>query len=152
MSELQLWFEPLLWACATIAALVAFVRLCKPVWKIFTAPKEFSEKLDLLNNRLDNKFKGVDEKFDKIDVRLDNQNNSLKTLSEQNAKEDAITLSLLHDSIVQIYQLAKEQGTISEVSYFRACELYKQNGNSQYIDSIMSLLKEMHEKGVNNET
>lgn len=43
MAELQAWFAPLLWALATITAIVAFVRLCKPVWKIFTAPAEFSK-------------------------------------------------------------------------------------------------------------
>lgn len=43
MAELQAWFAPLLWVLATITAIVAFVRLCKPVWKIFTAPAEFSK-------------------------------------------------------------------------------------------------------------
>lgn len=134
MGALQLWFEPLLWIIGTITALAAFVRLCKPVWKFLTIPTQTIERL--------NEF----EK--KIDQKLTSLENRVEKLTKQNEQEDSITLSLLHDAIVQIYQQAKRDGFISEVDYYRACELYKQNGNSQYIDSIMTALTEMHGKGM----
>lgn len=52
-------------------------------------------------------------------------------------------MSLLHDSIVQIYQRAKEKG-ITDNDYRRACDLYAEDGNSPYIDSLMDELGEMH--------
>lgn len=151
MDQIQSWFEPLLWILGTITALIAFIRLCKPVWKIFSSPKDLANKIDILNTKLDEHFVDADEKFSKIEKELESQTINIESLTSWNKKEDTITLSLLHDAIVQIYQEAKEKGYISEVSYYRACELYKQNGNSQYIDSIMAALKEMHGKCTINE-
>lgn len=148
MEDLKAWFEPLLWILGTITALVAFIRLCKPVWKVFSAPKDLTDKIDVLNSKLDEHFVDADAKFGKIEEALDAQTANIESLTSWNQKEDSITLSLLHDAIVQIYQEAKEKGSISEVSYYRACELYKKNGNSQYIDSIMTALTEMHGKGM----
>lgn len=144
MEGIQAWFEPLLWILCTITAIVAFIRLCKPIWKVFSSPKDLADKIDTLNHKLDEHFIDSDKKISKIEKELENQTSNIERLTSQNKKEDSITLSLLHDAIVQIYQEAKEKGSISEVTYYRACELYKQNGNSQYIDSIMTTLTEMH--------
>jgi len=40
LEEVQIWFSPLLWILGTITALVAFIRLCAPVWAFVKLPKE----------------------------------------------------------------------------------------------------------------
>lgn len=137
MAALQTWFAPLLWIIGTITAIVCFIKLCMPFFKNFHSSKDFIEKID-----------DILDKISKIDEKLVQQEEKLIKLTEWNQREDSITLTLLHDSIVQIYEQAKANNYISEVDYYRACELYKQNGNSQYIDSIMSALSEMHGKGL----
>lgn len=59
MAELQAWFAPLLWILATITAIVAFVRLCKPVWRLVTSPAELSKKLDNTDAMMQSNFDKV---------------------------------------------------------------------------------------------
>ena len=144
MEQLQAWFSPLLWILGTIGALAAFVRLCKPIWAFFTAPAKTDEEFDDLNKKLDEKFSNVTKEIDLLKDQVNAEHEKIERVNLQNKKEDAVTLSLLHDQILQIYENAKEAGTISEMQYFRACELYKQNGNSQYIEDVMTAMREMH--------
>lgn len=132
MENLKLWFEPLLWIIGTITTLCLFVRLCKPLWKFITAPSLTATHLEEIEKKFDAQLKELTKKVEE--------------LADQNAVEDSITLSLLHDSIVQIYEQAKKENYISEVNYYRVCELYKQDGNSEYIDGLMRVLREMHRK------
>lgn len=137
MQDLQAWFAPLLWIIATITAIVAFVRLCKPVWRIFSAPGELEKTV----NNLETNIKGH---FDEVNGRLDKYDQDLQRIEEKIIKSDKVQLSMLHDQIVQIYQMAKIQGDISQSDYKRACDLYAQDGEDEYIDLIFGLIKEMY--------
>lgn len=81
--------------------------------------------------------------FDDVNTRLDKYDSDLQRIEEKVEKNDAVQLSLLHDQIVQIYEIAKLTGEISEADYRRATELYKQDGGDEYIDNIMELMAEL---------
>lgn len=136
MADLQAWFAPLLWIIATITAIVAFVRLCKPVWKIFTAP-------DRLEQTLQDNIKNINTHFDDVNKRLDKYDADLKRIEGKMEHSDEVQMSLLHDQIIQIYEVAKLSGEISDADYKRATDLYKQDGGSEYIDNIMELMAEL---------
>lgn len=136
MADLQAWFAPLLWIIATITAIVAFVRLCKPVWKIFTAP-------DRLEKTLQDNIKNINTHFDDVNKRLDKYDANLKRIEDKMEHSDEVQMSLLHDQIIQIYEVAKLSGEISDADYKRATDLYKQDGGSEYIDNIMELMAEL---------
>lgn len=137
MQDIQAWFAPLLWIIATITAIVAFVRLCKPVWKIFTAPEELNKSVNSLKNDMQGHF-------DDVNSRLDKYDDDLHRIEQHVEKSDKVQLSLLHDQIVQIYEIAKIAGEISQADYKRACDLYAQDGDDEYIDLIFNLIKEMY--------
>lgn len=136
MADLQAWFAPLLWIIATITAIVAFVRLCKPVWKIFTAP-------DRLEQTLQDNIKNINNHFDDVNKRLDKYDADLKRIEDKMEHSDEVQMSLLHDQIIQIYEVTKLSGEISDADYKRATDLYKQDGGSEYIDNIMELMAEL---------
>lgn len=136
MADLQAWFAPLLWIIATITAIVAFVRLCKPVWKIFTTP-------DRLEQTLQDNIKNINTHFDDVNKRLDKYDADLKRIEDKMERSDEVQMSLLHDQIIQIYEVAKLSGEISDADYKRATDLYKQDGGSEYIDNIMELMAEL---------
>lgn len=136
MADLQAWFAPLLWIIATITAIVAFVRLCKPVWKIFTAP-------DRLEKTLKDNIENINNHFDDVNKRLDKYDADLKRIEDKMEHSDEVQMSLLHDQIIQIYEVAKLSGEISDADYKRATDLYKQDGGSEYIDNIMELMAEL---------
>lgn len=136
MADLQAWFAPLLWIIATITAIVAFVRLCKPVWKIFTAP-------DRLEKTLQDNIQNINSHFDDVNKRLDKYDADLKRIEDKMVHSDEVQMSLLHDQIIQIYEVAKLSGGISDADYKRATDLYKQDGGSGYIDNIMELMAEL---------
>lgn len=136
MADLQAWFAPLLWIIATITAIVAFVRLCKPVWKIFTAP-------DRLEQTLKDNIENINSHFDDVNKRLDKYDADLKRIEDKMEHSDEVQMSLLHDQIIQVYEVAKLSGEISDADYKRATDLYKQDGGSEYIDNIMELMAEL---------
>lgn len=136
MADLQAWFAPLLWIIATITAIVAFVRLCKPVWKIFAAP-------DRLEKTLQDNIQNINSHFDDVNKRLDKYDADLKRIEDKMEHSDEVQMSLLHDQIIQIYEVAKLSGEISDADYKRATDLYKQDGGSEYIDNIMELMAEL---------
>lgn len=136
MADLQAWFAPLLWIIATITAIVAFVRLCKPVWKIFTVP-------DRLEQTLKDNIENINSHFDDINKRLDKYDADLKRIEDKMEHSDEVQMSLLHDQIIQIYEVAKLSGEISDADYKRATDLYKQDGGSEYIDNVMELMAEL---------
>lgn len=139
MAGIQAWFAPLLWIIATITAIVAFVRLCKPVWNFFSSPKALSEKLDATWDKMD-------AGFTQINNRLDQHEREFEQIHDKLDKSDQVSLSLLHDSIVQIYQHARDSRKLEDDDYRRACDLYAQDGESPYIDSLMKELHRMHSK------
>lgn len=136
MADLQAWFAPLLWIIATITAIVAFVRLCKPVWRIFTAPQQLEKSMQEALTTINNHFDDVNKRLDKYDGDLHRIESAVK-------HNDDVQMSLLHDQIIQIYELAKLNGEISDADYKRATDLYKQDGGSDYIDNIMELMAEL---------
>lgn len=139
MEGIQTWFAPLLWVLATITAILAFIRLCKPVWAVFTAPKTLMQEIQNLKTEMNTNFTTIYDQIGEL-------NDKFETLNKKIIKEDSICLSLLHSEIIQIYQKAKWENSISDMDYYRACELYKQNGNSQYIDGIMKVLQDLHQE------
>ncbi len=66
---------------------------------------------------------------------------------ERVEREEEIELAVLHDAIIQIYHFSKGQGKVLADDYQRACELYKYNGKSKYIESIMAELTTMYHQG-----
>ena len=139
MTEFQAWFQPLLWVIATITAIVAFIRLCKPVWKIFTAPAEFSKQLSIFSNEMHDKFADMNE-------RMDRQDEDLRILREKEKKMSDIQLSMLHDQIRVIYHQAENDGFISTSNFERVKQLYAQDGQDPTIDHFVDVLTEMHKK------
>ena len=137
VADIQAWFQPLLWIIATITALVAFVRLCKPVWKIFKAPEEAMKAIGNLSTQMGDHFDGVDKRLDSYDDRLTEIEHTLQ-------RADAVQQALIHDSIAQICDLSRIQGKVSGDNYRRACELNKMNGTSSYIDTRMKELETLY--------
>lgn len=140
MAELQAWFAPLLWIIATITALAAFVRLCKPIWKVFTAPSEFSKRLEELNTTMNGQFQEMSRRMDRHDSDLNDLGTRFKIA-------EGIQLSLLHDQIADIYQQAQKDGLISQENYRRAKDLHAMDGKNPYIDGLVESLDDMFAKG-----
>lgn len=88
------------------------------------------------------------DKWDKLDGRLDKIDTELDNIIEKIHKEEEVELALLHDAIVQIYHFSKAQGKVFPEDYARACELYKYNGKSQYMETIMEELTDLYRKSV----
>lgn len=82
--------------------------------------------------------------FNDINDRLDKYDTDLQRIEQKMIKSDQVQLSMLHDQIVQIYQMAKIQGDISQADYKRACDLHAQDGEDDYIELIFNLIKEMY--------
>lgn len=126
---------------ATITAIVAFVKLILPAIKVFLKPAKVEEAL---NGHIEN----ISNKLDHFDTRLDSIDANLDDLIEKVRREEEVELALLHDAIVQIYHFSKSQGKVYPEDYHRACELYKYNGKSQYVETIMEELTELYKKSV----
>ena len=138
MEDLQAWFAPLLWILGKITALVAFIRLCKPVWKVFSAPKELADKIDVLNGKLDEHFVDADEKFGKIEkdevdmdakmVYVENlilmqKHCSFRALLEkQNSKMEIIVTFLVILELMKIGKVLIEQEDAFEDIYITSKE------------------------------
>ena len=134
MSDLQNWFAPLLWIIAAITAIVGFIKLIKP---IFTIPSEFGKRLESMEKRMNEHYEKEDE-----ERRLTKEN--LAAIEKKVTRCDEIQLSLLHDSIAQIYHTSRAQGRVKDSDYHRACELYRYNGCSDYIETLMKSLEDMY--------
>lgn len=46
MTELQAWFQPLLWVIGTITAIVAFIKLILPAFKALGQPAKLQASFD----------------------------------------------------------------------------------------------------------
>ena len=86
----------------------------------------------------------ISQKLDHFDERLDTIDSNLSDLMEKVRRNEDVELALLHDAIVQIYHFSKTRGGVYAEDYARACELYKYNGKSQYIETIMDELTELY--------
>lgn len=104
-------------------------------------PKKLEESLDA-------HIENISHKLDHFDERLDHIDSDLRDLMEKVRREEDVELALLHDAIVQIYHFSKSQGKVYVEDYQRACELYKYNGKSQYIETIMEELEELYKQSV----
>lgn len=87
-------------------------------------------------------------KLDRLSGRMDNLISDVDTLIQRVQRSEDVELALLHDAIVQIYHLSKVRGKVFVEDYQRACELYKYNGKSVYIETIMEELEELYKKTV----
>lgn len=126
---------------ATISAIIGFVKLILPAIKAFLQPAKLQEALD-------NHISNISNKLDHFDVRLDKIDGELDNIIEKIHREEEVELALLHDAIVQIYHFSKAQGKVFPEDYARACELYKYNGKSQYMETIMEELTDLYKKSV----
>ena len=141
MAELQEWFKPLLWIIGTITAIVAFVKLVLPLFKNFAKPAKLEQALDEHIANISDKLDHFDERLDLVDDRFDDLVNKIN-------RNEEVELALLHDAIVQIYHFSKSRGSVYAEDYLRACELYKYNGKSQYIETIMEELTELYKSNM----
>lgn len=78
---------------------------------------------------------------------MDQHEKEFEQIHDKLDRGDAVNISLLHDSIVQIYQRARDTKHIADDDYRRACDLYAQDGESPYIDNLMNELHELHKDG-----
>lgn len=143
MTELQAWFQPLLWVIATITAIVAFVKLIIPAINHLRKPVKLEQALSGLTDE-------ISSKLDHFDTRLDTIDNSLSDLMAKVNRNEDVELALLHDAIIQIYHFSKTRDKVFAEDYYRACELYKYNGKSKYIEEVMEALTELWRKSVDN--
>lgn len=95
-------------------------------------------------------IENISTKLDHFDDRLDVIDNTLDDLMDKVRRNEDVELALLHDAIVQIYHFSKTRGSVYAEDYQRACELYKYNGKSQYIETIMDELTELYKSSTNN--
>lgn len=109
------------------------------MFKTIMAPVKLQSTVEGYIENISNKMDGLGGRLDKIDDEIDNL---LKKLEA----EEEIELALLHDAIVQIYHFSKSQGKVYPEDYARACELYKYNGKSQYMATIMEELTALYKK------
>ena len=140
MAELQAWFAPLLWIIGTFTAIIAFIRLCKPIWRVFTASSEFSKQLTEVNESMNRQFQEVGKRLGQQDIEI-------KALSARLNATGNVQMSLLHDQIADIYQQAQKDGKISQENYRRAKDLHAMDGTNPYIDGLIESLDEMFAKG-----
>lgn len=146
MSDIKLWFEPLLWIIATITILGGFVRFCKPVWKIVQSPKEMTNQFQSLRE-------DMNSHFDDINTRLDGYDRNLSELSARAESTDAIQLSLIRNEISNIYHDSLDKGFIPENVYRTVCDMhasYKKDGGNSYIDAIMEQIHELYKETQEN--
>lgn len=97
-----------------------------------------------LEAALSSHIENISNKLDHFDDRLDTIDHALDDLMEKVRRNEDVELALLHDAIVQIYHFSKTRGGVYPEDYARACELYKYNGKSQYIETIMDELSELY--------
>lgn len=110
-----------------------------PAIKHFMKPAKLEKVLEGHIDNISKKLDHFDERLDTIDANLDD------LVAKVNRNED-VELALLHDAIVQIYHFSKSRGGVYAEDYHRACELYKFNGKSEYIETIMDQLTELYKQ------
>lgn len=102
-----------------------------------------------LEKVLEGHIENISKKLDHFDDRLDTIDDNLDDLMSKVNRNEDVELALLHDAIVQIYHFSKSRGGVYAEDYARACELYKYNGKSQYIETIMEELTELYKQNKN---
>lgn len=102
-----------------------------------------------LEKALEGHIENISKKLDHFDDRLDTIDGNLDDLMSKVNRNEDVELALLHDAIVQIYHFSKSRGGVYAEDYARACELYKYNGKSQYIETIMEELTELYKQNKN---
>jgi hypothetical protein len=140
LAEIQAWFAPLLWILGTITALVAFVRLCKPVWTFLNFPKQVAADLSTLDSKLDKHFKDIDGRLDRFEKDVE-QLKAFDKLSEE------VQINLLRDRLSQGYHYYASSGKISSEAYRSLCdihEVYHKCGGNSYANNIMQKLHELY--------
>lgn len=143
MEGLQEWFAPLLWILGTLTALIAFVRLCKPVWQFFQSPANFNDTVQKLDNKITSQFSEIDKRLFKIETDVLNL-----TLSKELASE--VDVNLLRDRLSQGARYFSDKGAIDAHSYRALCDIhavYKKCGGNSYADNIMERIHELYRKG-----
>lgn len=140
MPELQAWFAPLLWIFGTIASIVAFVRLCKPVWNLLQTPKQLNATIIALEAK-------ITEHFADVDKRLDNFEKDLQLLKEFDEGADDVQINMMRDRISQGHRYFMTKGSIDEHSYRTLCDLYaayERRGGNSYAHTIMDALHQLY--------
>lgn len=142
MEDLQAWFAPLMWVLGTIGGIIAFVRLCKPVWTLLQTPKQLNETLIKLDAK-------ITDHFSEIDLRLDKFDSDLKQLKEFDKLSDEVQINLLRDRLSQGYQYYAERDFIGTEAYRSLCDIYKvyeKCGGNSYAHTIMEQIHELYRK------
>lgn len=142
MTELQAWFAPLMWIFGTITAIVAFVRLCKPVWTLLQTPKQLNTTLMSLDAK-------ITQHFDDIDKRLDQFDADLKQLKDFDKLSDEVQINLLRDRLSQGYEYAAERDYMSTAAYRSLCDVhavYEKCGGNSYASAIMNQIHELYKR------
>lgn len=101
-----------------------------------------------LQSTVEGYIANISNKMDGLGTRLDSIDDEIAKLLEKIEAEEEVELALLHDAIVQIYHFSKAQGKVYPEDYARACELYKYNGKSKYMATIMEELTALYKKSV----
>lgn len=142
MAELQTWFAPLLWILGTITALVAFIRLCKPIWNLFQGPKEMTKSLNDVSAKLDKNHLEAVGRLDTVDA-------TLHQLQENDKVMEGVQLSLLRDRLNQGYHYYVIEGELPEEAYRSFCEMYssyKKLGGNSFIDHVMEQIHALYKE------
>lgn len=103
-----------------------------------------------LEKALEGHIENIANKLDHFDDRLDTIDGSLDDLMGKIKRNEQVELALLHDAIIQIYHFSKIRGAVYAEDYYRACELYKYNGQSKYVEEIMEALTELWRTSIEN--
>lgn len=104
-----------------------------------------------LEASLTNHITNIGEKLDHFDGRLDTICGDLEDILNRVKRNEDVELALLHDAIIQIWHFSKSRGKVYAEDYYRACELYKYNGKSKYIEEVMEALTNLYHETVGAE-
>lgn len=140
MPELQAWFAPLLWVFGTLASIVAFVRLCKPVWNLLQTPKQLTATIIALDTKMT-------AHFTDIDTRLDGFEEDLRLLKEFDEGADDVQINMMRDRLSQGHRFFMGKGSIDDHSYRTLCDLYaayERRGGNSYAHTIMDALHDLY--------
>lgn len=139
MGDIQGWFEPLLWIFGTITTLVAFCRLCKPIWTFIQSPKALAKSIEKLDEKLE-------AGFSRFNTDIQEVKDELKKMKDKDEVNDCGTVALLRDRILQMHRYLITRECITQEEFETVNGLfivYKRLGGNHFVDKLMDEINKM---------
>ena len=124
----------------TATAIIGFWKLTSPFRELFSLSTKFNDNLIEIQEN----FQAINKRFDEIWEAISETKKELINIKNNFTEIKDVQLALLHDAIIQICDISKMNNKVDAENYKRACELYKMNGNSPYVETRMQELTAMY--------